>query len=194
MVAFLIRIFRHLFSFYWKARLGRLGRRSLLIKPLKIQGADKIYIEDNVVVHNGAWLSALTLSGGRQGTVRIGKGTVIGHFAHIVSGDNVTIKEKVLVADKVYISDNLHEYRDVSRPIIDQEVLLIDQVVIGEGAWIGENVSIMGASIGQGSVIGANSVVTKNIPPYSVAVGCPARVIKTYNKELKKWIKVSYED
>ncbi|HHQ4611724.1 MULTISPECIES: DapH/DapD/GlmU-related protein [Aeromonas] len=62
---------------------------------------------------------------------------------------------------------------------------------IGDNVWIGEGVSIVGASIGRNSVVGANSVVTHDIPEYSVAVGSPARVIKQYNFEMKRWEKVN---
>jgi len=65
------------------------------------------------------------------------------------------------------------------------------RVVIGDNVWIGEFVSILaGAIIGEGCIIGSNSVVTKEIPPYSIAVGCPAKVIKRYDFEEKKWIAV----
>ena len=63
-------------------------------------------------------------------------------------------------------------------------------VVIGNGSWIGEHVCIIGASIGRHCVIGANSVVTRDIPDYSVAVGSPAVIIKKYDFNLNKWIKV----
>ena len=62
-----------------------------------------------------------------------------------------------------------------------------DRVVVGEGSWLGENVCVMGASIGKHCVIGANAVVTRDVPDYSVAVGCPARVIKRYNPVTQQW-------
>lgn len=61
-------------------------------------------------------------------------------------------------------------------------------MVIGEGSWIGENVCVIGASVGRHCVIGANAVVTKDIPDYSVAVGAPARVIKKYNFNRGAWV------
>lgn len=64
-------------------------------------------------------------------------------------------------------------------------------MVIRRDTWIGTNVSIIGnVNIGKHCVIGANSVVTHNIPDYSVAVGCPARVIKRYDFNQNKWVKV----
>jgi acetyltransferase-like isoleucine patch superfamily enzyme len=74
---------------------------------------------------------------------------------------------------------------------MDQPIQQIHEVEIGEGAWIGENVCIIGASVGKGCVIGANSVVTKNIPDYCVAVGAPAKIIKRYSFELNEWLKTA---
>ncbi|MEV3836513.1 acyltransferase [Aeromonas allosaccharophila] len=120
----------------------------------------------------------------------IGQGTVIGRFAHIVSTVNVVIGEKVLIADRVYISDNLHSFDDIEKSVIDQPVVSAGKVNIGDNVWIGEGVSIVGASIGRNSVVGANSVVIHDIPKYSVAVGSPAKVIKQYNFETKRWEKI----
>ena len=64
------------------------------------------------------------------------------------------------------------------------------KVRIGSGSWIGENACILGVIIGKQCVIGANSVVTKDIPDYSVAVGIPAKVIKKYNFETQQWERV----
>ena len=95
-----------------------------------------------------------------------------------------------MTADKVYISDNLHGYEDIHTPIHRQPIVQNGTVEIGEGSWLGENVCVIGANVGKHCVIGANSVVTRNIPDYSVAVGVPARVVKRYNFETKLWEKV----
>ena len=101
----------------------------------------------------------------------------------------IIIGKKVLTADKVYISDNLHSYEDVTIPIIDQKIKQINHVEIGDGTWIGENVCILGVKIGKNCVIGANSVVTKDIPDYSVVVGSPAVIIKKFNITANRWEK-----
>jgi len=84
----------------------------------------------------------------------------------------------------------LHEYKDITIPIKEQPIINAGKVIIGEHSWIGENVCIIGAKIGKHCVIGANSVVTKDIPDYSVAVGVPAKVIKKYSFEKNEWEKV----
>ena len=80
----------------------------------------------------------------------------------------------------MYITDCDHEYRDINVPVIDQGIVQRGQMVsIGEGSYIGINAVIVGnVKIGKHCVIGANSVVTKDVPGYCVAVGSPARVIK----------------
>ena len=99
------------------------------------------------------------------------------------------IGENVLTADKVYISDNLHSYTNIHLPILQQPIKQLKDVYIGSGTGIGENACIIGATIGKQCVIGANAVVTKDIPDYCVAVGAPATIIKRYNLKKQRWVK-----
>ena len=96
----------------------------------------------------------------------------------------------VLTADNVYITDNLHNYENVEMPIKMQGIKQISTVHIGEGTWIGENACIIGAKVGKNCVVGANAVVTKDIPDYCVVIGAPARIIKRYNLKSTVWEKV----
>ena len=120
----------------------------------------------------------------------IQSGTTIGHFAHIIALHSMTIEKNVLIGDKVFISDCTHSYEDINKPVLKQDVKEISPVVIGEGSWIGENVCICGASVGKHCVIGANSVVTSDVPDYCVAVGSPARVVKKFDFTSNEWKKV----
>ena len=112
--------------------------------------------------------------------MRIGKSSEIGERCRISIANSLEIGEKVLLSPNVYITDCDHEYRNVDVPVIDQGVVQRGQKVsIGEGSYIGINTVIVGnVKIGKHCVIGANSVVTKDVPDYCVAVGSPARVIK----------------
>lgn len=168
-------------------QFGGFGRRSLVLSPLQIDGGRNIRIGRGTVVEKGAWLAAVPLTGAKQCRLEIGDGCAIGHLNHIYCTGSIVIEDEVLTADKVYISDNLHSYTDIGTPILRQPVKQLNPVTIGAGAWLGENVCVIGASVGRGSVIGANSVVTKNIPDYCVAVGVPARVIKRYNPQTERW-------
>lgn len=168
--------------------LKKSGKNIQINSPLKIDGLSKISIDDNVVIGYKTWLFGLSFND--DCNLEIGSGTEIGNFNHIVALKSIKIGKNVLIADKVYISDNLHEYRDVKIPIIKQGVRQIGEVIIGDGTWIGENACVMGVSVGRNCVIGSNSVVTKDIPDYSVVVGSPAKVIKKYDFESKSWLKV----
>lgn len=86
----------------------------------------------------------------------------------------------MLLSPNVYITDCDHEYRDIEVPVIDQGIVQKGQIVsIGDGSYIGINAVIVGnVKIGKHCVIGANSVITKDVPDYCVAVGSPAKVIK----------------
>lgn len=114
------------------------------------------------------------------GTVRIGQGSEIGERCRISIANSLNIGKKVLLSPNVYITDCDHEYRNLKVPVIDQGIVQKGQIVtIGDGSYIGINAVIVGnVKIGKHCVIGANSVVTKDVPDYCVAVGSPAKVIK----------------
>lgn len=110
--------------------------------------------------------------------VTIGYNVFINRGVNITARAEITIGDDVLIGPNVVINSGMHNYRDVNLLIRDQGHK-IEPINIGNDVWIGANTVIMpGVSIGAGSVIGAGAVVTRSIPPYSVAVGVPARVIK----------------
>lgn len=115
-----------------------------------------------------------------KGNLIIGDGCNFNVRTRIEAYNNIRIENNVLTGPNVYISDKNHEYRDKSKPISSQGFFSPGGILIGEGSWIGINSVILGnVNIGKHCVIGANSVVTKDIPDYSVAVGVPAKVIKS---------------
>lgn len=111
-------------------------------------------------------------------------GSEIGERCRISIANSLEIGEKVLLSPNVYITDCDHEYCNIKILVIDQGIVQRGQrVSIGEGSYIGINAVIVGnVKIGQHCVIGANSVVTKDVPDYCVAVGSPTRVIKNIAK------------
>lgn len=175
---------------YYRFILAKIGLRSCIYSPLRIDGGKNIYIGNHVGIQYKTWLASEPLTGAKECKLVIEDGCAIGHFNHIYATKSIIIHKNVLTADKVYISDNLHGYEDISCPIIKQPIVQNAIVEIGEGSWLGENACVLGARIGNHCVIGANSVVTKDIPDYCVAVGSPARVIKRYNFQNKSWEKV----
>ena len=175
---------------YFKSKMKNFGNNSYIIKPLVIYGYENISIGDNVLISHFAWLAAMEINGGSC-KLEIGDGCNIGHYNHISVTGEVIFEEEVLTADKVFISDHLHSYEDISMSILKQPILQKGFVRIGKGSWIGENVCIIGCSIGKHCVIGANAVVTKNIPDYCVAAGNPAKIIKRYCSETLSWKKTN---
>ena len=115
--------------------------------------------------------------------LEIGDNSGVGIRA-VISG-KTTIGKNVMMGPEAVIFNRNHEHADINVPMCDQGFEIEKPVVIGDDVWIGRRVMIMpGCHIGSGSIIGAGAVVTKDVPPYSVVVGVPAKVIKNraFNK------------
>ncbi|MCD9575247.1 acyltransferase [Flavobacterium soyae] len=166
----------------------KFGKKSVILNSLKIEGHKNIEIGENVFIGYKSWISSISITSDNSKLV-IGNGSKIGNFNHIYATRCISIGENVLTADKVYISDNLHNYEDITTPIVKQSLKQVANVFIGDGSWLGENVCIIGASIGKNCVVGANSVVTRNIPDYCIVVGAPATIIKRYCFDSASWKK-----
>ena len=127
----------------------------------------------------------------------LGDNIQMNDYVHICALDRVEIGDNCLFASHIYISDNSHGRYDGSEadssPDLapDHREYVTAPVKIGKNCWLGEGVIVMpGVTIGDGCVIGAHSIVNKNIPAASIAVGSPARVVKQYDWEKKCWVKV----
>jgi lipopolysaccharide O-acetyltransferase len=126
----------------------------------------------------------------------IGDNVTVVDFVHIAATSLVEIGDNVLMGSNIYITDHNHgiysgkDQTSPHSPPLNRYVSNGPKVVIGDNVWIGEYVSILpGVTIEQGSIVGANSVVTKDIPPFSIAVGTPAKVIKEFDFEKQIWVK-----
>jgi acetyltransferase-like isoleucine patch superfamily enzyme len=118
-----------------------------------------------------------------EGTLSLGDKSVLARDISINCYLDVEIGECALIADNVYISDFDHKFADLTTPIKDQGIAK-SRVRIGRDVWLGTKVTVArGVEIGEGAVVGANSVVTKDLPAFSVSVGAPARVIKDRRAE-----------
>jgi len=191
---FFIKVFQLkqmvLFFLLNRLKFKKLKFKSLIIKPLLIIGSRYISIYEGVVIKKHSSLFALKVAE-YEPVLEIGTGCSLGHFNHIAAVKKVVFGKDVLTADNVYISDNLHEFKDINVPIMHQPVRFKAEVHIGDGSWIGENACIIGANIGKNCVVGANSVVTRDIPDYSVAAGVPAEIIKRYDQSSRTWESVN---
>jgi acetyltransferase-like isoleucine patch superfamily enzyme len=181
------RLRRLWFALRYRGSFAKLGRGAFLQSPFRIDGAAGIRLGEGSVMQRGGWLYCLARDG-RPARIEIGCGCVFGFNNHITAIESVRIGDLVLTANNVYISDNLHGYEDISKPIMQQPLRVKGPVEIGSGSWLGENAAVIGVRIGRNCVIGANAVVTHDIPDYCVAVGIPARVIRHYDPLRQAWI------
>ncbi len=168
------------------------GSGAHLYSPFRLEGAENISLGKNCVIQANSWLYCQP-EVEDDGCLEIGEGCVLGYNNHITAVRKVVFEEYVLTANNIFVSDNLHAYEDIETPILQQPIKLKAPVVIGRGSWLGENVCVIGASIGKNCVIGANSVVTQDIPDYSIAVGSPAVVIKQYEHTTRSWVPCAQE-
>ena len=193
MIDFVHRVRSKLARLWFRAiqggRFRHLGQDGFLVSPYRIDGAGGISLGDHSAFHPGAWLYCVG-QGEETASLEIGKGCEFGFNNHVTAVESVRIGNYVLTANNVYISDNLHAYEDISRPVMQQPVVVKGRVEIGDGCWLGENVAIIGVRIGKNCVIGANAVVTRDIPDYCVAVGIPARVVRRYDTAKGQWLAV----
>ena len=158
--------------------------------PSKIWNKGCIEIGKNVFSAEGYFLSVVTEHKGKhfQPSFVIGDNVCIGANFHVSCTQSVIIEKNVLISDRVFIADGMHEFENISVPIIDQPMTNKGKVLIKEGSFLGINVVILpGVTVGKNSVVGASSVVTGNVPDYSVVIGNPARIIKKYDNKARKW-------
>lgn len=174
--------------FYNKSRLIRL--------PFDVRNRKNIDFGTGLTTGFGCRIEAFPLDKTLKKIIKFGENVEINDYVHIAAGEKVSIGSNVLIASKVYISDINHgNYKNMNQdsPLVkpNYRKLSTSPVVINDNVWIGEGVCVMpGVTIGFGCIVGALSIVTKNIPDYSIAVGTPAVVIKKYNFDTEQWIAI----
>ena len=182
----MINIVRLLF---WKLynlffRITFKNHNGFIIKPHIIQGKQYISIGKGTFVSEGVILTAWDkyANDSFNPYITIGNNCSIGEYAHITACVGIQIGNNVLTGRRIYISDNSHgntsiEHMDI--PPIKRPLFVKGPVIIEDNVWIGERACILsGVRIGRGAIIGANAVVTKDVPAYAVVGGIPARILK----------------
>jgi acetyltransferase-like isoleucine patch superfamily enzyme len=171
-------------------RFAAFGARSVVVPPAIVVGARYIHIGDEVLIHDRAWFSVVDEHNGVRHHPRlvIGDRTVFGRDAYFSCVGTIEIGSDVLAADRVFLTDTYHDYRDVGRPIRAQPMAEPRDVRIGSGAFLGVgSIVLAGVTIGEGAFVGAGAVVTQDVPAHAVVAGNPARVIRHWDAGTESW-------
>jgi acetyltransferase-like isoleucine patch superfamily enzyme len=179
---------------FFYSRLFFKGVR-LVRRPIRIRGKKYIDFGKGLTTGVGCRIDAFESKvNNNKVKINFGDNVQINDYVHIGAVESVSIGNNVLIASKVFISDHNHgKYSGSgqSSPYIApaERELSSAAVVIEDDVWIGEFVSVLpGVTIGRGSIIGTHSVVNKDVPPYSISVGAPSRVVKYFDSSKGEWV------
>lgn len=173
-------VVRNTYSFIHGHQYKHIGKKSYFLNPMFISGMKYMYLADDVGIWDGARVEMIDFWEGIQYSPQlyIGNHVNIGQNLHLTCAEKIVIEDNVVCSARVTITDINHETENCEIAVLKQG-LMTKPVLIKEGAFIGINSVIMpGVTIGKHAVIGANSVVTKDVPDYVTVVGAPARIIK----------------
>lgn len=156
---------------------------------LNINHPECISLGNDVVIGSFSWIGAYGEKDQPAGKLIIGNRVHIGSHSTIIAKNKIKIGNNILMSQRVVILDNIHEYKDIEKAVIDQPISDRGEIIIEDNCFIGVNsVILQKVKIGKHAIIGANSVVTHDVPSYSVVAGSPAKIIKRYDFKKKAWI------
>lgn len=163
----------------------KIGIWSYIGRPVSILGKKNIEIGRNVHIYPGARIESY-----QEGKIIIEENVSISENVHIVAGGGtLVIKSGTLIGPNVFISNSDHQYRNIHKRMMQQE-LIVKDIEIGRDNYIGVGVAILpGTKTGEHSIVGANAVVNGTFSDYSVLVGTPARVVRKFNEITGEWQK-----
>lgn len=164
-----------------QGRFARFGQGSLLAKGVKLMSPQHMAIGDHSSIMSHCVLETCP-NAGLNPCLEIGNHVSLGEYSHVTCARRVVIGNGVLTGRFVLITDNGHGNslpEETETPPLARKVHSNGPVVVGNNVWIGDKATILpGVTIGEGAVVAANAVVTKDVPPYAVVGGCPAKVLK----------------
>lgn len=178
-------------SLYYHAvchRFASIGNGVYIGRLAQLVGPQHIHISDGVSIGRGSFLLAVDKYQGQDfsPSINLGREVVIGPSFHITSINDISIGDHTLIGKWVTITDNSHGSTDslsTITPPISRPLKSKGKVEIGSNVWIGDKATILpGVTIGNGAIVGANAVITHDVPPYCIAVGNPAKIIERQRK------------
>lgn len=165
-----------------KGGFNHFGNGTLLAPGVKILTPQNVSVGNSSSIMSNCIIETYEKDG-KKPNLKIGDNVSIGEYSHITCTNNIRIGNGVLTGRFVLITDNSHgnlteEEADI--PPLSREIHSKGPILIGDNVWIGDKATILpNVTIGKGSIIAANAVVTKDVPEYSVVAGVPAKIIKT---------------
>jgi acetyltransferase-like isoleucine patch superfamily enzyme len=184
------RVRDKLYTYWIRNFIGEVGKDSFFHYPLRLQGGGnrRISIGFNTSIHAYSIIGCWKQYGNNdcyEPEICIGDNCIIGEYCHITAVNRIKIGNGLLTGRFVYIGDNAHgglSWEEASIPPVSRKLNSKGEIIIGSNVWIGDKVTILGGvKIGDNVIIGANSVVTKDIPSNTMVAGVPARIIKSLN-------------
>jgi len=172
---------------------GRLqiGRGSHIHSSVHLLGKENIRVGRNTCVSQGSWLNVNHRQKDKI-AIEIGNNCFIGKNNFFTSGDMISIADYTLTSIDCKFIGSTHKIDDPEVPYLLTGTTDTNQIIIGVNCFIGAGVTVLGnVKVGHGSVIGANSFVLHDIPPFSIAIGNPAKIIKQYSFLYKAWLPTS---
>lgn len=170
----------YIYTGYIRPRFASLGSSVFEWKAYRVQGEQYMHIGNDNVFEKGLQLTAREVDGSKP-EIRIGDGCLFRPDCHITACNSIVIGNRLLTGTNVLITDNSHGRVDAASmhcPPQERPIVSKGAVNIGDNVWLGNSVCVMpGVTIGDGAVVGANSVVTHDVPAYTAVAGCPAHVI-----------------
>jgi acetyltransferase-like isoleucine patch superfamily enzyme len=152
----------------YRRAFGSIGEGTVIVRPHKLQGVERIHLGAGCSVFEGAWLASEP--GG--GELRIGDHTYLGHGVHVHALDPVTIGSGCVIADGVFVGSSDHDRDDRHQVHGSGPITIGDRVFLGQ-----RSVVLGGVTIGDGATVGAHAVVTQDVAPGQTVVGIPARPV-----------------
>lgn len=177
----------NIYSIWISKQFPQIGDNVKFVGNLTLVGQQYIHIQDKSTFGYGCILTAWDSYGSQKLSphITIGKNSHFGEYNHITAINSIIIGNGVLTGRWVTITDNAHGkscYEDLCIEPYKRNLYSKGPVIIEDNVWIGDKVSILpNVRIGKSSIIAANSVVTKDIPPFSIAAGIPAKIVKIIN-------------